>query len=101
MHVLCVACIDHLNRVALDNVGVVPFVGVCHVVVNPSAEGWFAARQRALYVIDGKKGIVNVTLHVFIRVSVAVLLGHILVERPYLGGSALGIQVLILLHLRR
>ena len=27
VHVLCVACIDHLNRVALDDVGVVPLVG--------------------------------------------------------------------------
>jgi hypothetical protein len=32
---------------------------------------------------------------------VAVLLGYVLVERSYLSGGALGVQVLILLHRRR
>ena len=48
MHVLCVARIDHLYRVALDDVGVVPLVGVRHVETLPSADGRPAAGQRAL-----------------------------------------------------
>ena len=100
-HVLCVACIDHLDCVALDNVGVVPLVGVRHVVASPSADGRLSARQRALYVVDGKEGIVYVTFHVLIRVGVAVLLGHVLVERPYLSSGTFGVEVFILLHLRK
>ena len=91
MHVLRVACIDYLYRVALDSVGVVPLVGVRHMVASPTAEGRFAARQRALDGIDGKEGVTHIPLHVLIRVGMAVLLGHVFVERPYLGGGALGV----------
>ena len=38
VHILCVACIDHLDRIAFDDVGVVPLVGVCHVVASPTAK---------------------------------------------------------------
>ena len=48
VHVLRVAGIDHCNGVALDGVGVVPFVGVCHVKTRPSADGRPSARQCAL-----------------------------------------------------
>ena len=101
MHVLCVACIDHLDCVALDDVGIVPFVGVRHMVAIPTAEGRFAARQRALDGVDGEESVAHISLHVLKRVGVAVLLGYVLVERPYLSGGALGVQVLILLHRRR
>ena len=43
MHVLCMAGIDHLNCVAFDNVGIIPLIGVCHVVTSPSAYGRAAA----------------------------------------------------------
>ena len=101
VHILCVACINHLDCVVLDDVSVVPLTCVRHVVARPFAEGRFAARRRALDGVDGKEGIAHVPLHVLKRVGVAVLLGHVLVERPYLGGGALGVQVLILLHRRR
>ena len=32
MHVLCVAGIDHGDGIAVEGVGIVPLVGVCHVV---------------------------------------------------------------------
>ncbi len=101
VHVLCVASIDHLYRVAIDSVGVVPLAGVRHIIACPSFDCWPTARQRTLDSVDGEESIAHVTLHILIRVGVAVLLGHVLVERSYLGGSALGIEVLILLHLRR
>ena len=101
VHILCMACVDHLYCVIFDDIGVIPFVGVRHVIAIPSTKGRFATRQRALNVVDGEEGIVYVSLHVFKRVSVAVLLRHVLIERPYFGGGALGVQVLILLHLRR
>ena len=101
VHILCVARIDHLYRVTFDGVGVVPFVGVRHMIASPSADSRLSARQRALYIVDSKESIVHVSLHILIRVGVAVLLGHILVELPYLGDGALGIQILILLHRRR
>ena len=101
VHVLRVARINHLYRVALDDIGVVPLAGVSHVVAGPSVEGRLAARQRALYAVDGKEGIMHVPLHVLKRVGVALLFGHVPIERPYLGGGALGVQVIILLHRRR
>lgn len=100
-HVLRMAHIDNLNRVVLYRVSIVPLIGVRHVVASPSADGRFAARQCALYCIDGKEGVTHVPLHVLIRVSVAVLPGHIPVERPYLGHDALRIQILILLFHHR
>lgn len=43
MHVLGVARINHGNRVAVYRVGVIPFVGVGHVIAFPSAKGWLSA----------------------------------------------------------
>ena len=60
MHVLRVAGIDHCNGVALDGVGVVPFVGVCHVKTRPSADGRPSAWQCALYGVDGEECIAHV-----------------------------------------
>ena len=91
MHILRVACIDHGDGVALYLVGVVPLVGVRHVVASPSAKGWSAPRQRFLDGIDVKEGLAHVSFHVLKRVGVAVLLGHVLVKRPYLGGGAFGV----------
>ena len=44
MHILRVAGIDHCNGVAFDGVGIVPSVGIRHVVARPSADGRAAAR---------------------------------------------------------
>lgn len=90
------ARIDYGDGVTLDSVCVVPFVSVRHIVVRPSADSGAAAWQRALDGIDGEEGIAHVTFHVLIRVSVAVLLAHISVEGSNLGGSTLGVEILIL-----
>ena len=34
VHILCVACIDHLDRIAFDDVGVVPLVGDTYTVAS-------------------------------------------------------------------
>ncbi len=73
----------------LADVSVVPFVGIRHVVACTSAKGRLAVRQRALDGVDGEKGVAHVPFHVLIRVGVVVLLGNVLVERPYLGSGAL------------
>lgn len=101
VHILCMARIDYFYRITLNDVSIVPSVSVRHVVARPTADGRFAARQRTFDGVDGEESIAHVTLHILIRVGVAVLLGHVLVKRPYLGCGALGVQVLILLHLRR
>ena len=45
MHVLCVAGIDHGDGLAVEGVGIVPLVGMGHVValLFPAAQGWLAA----------------------------------------------------------
>ena len=83
--------INYFNCITLDNVGVVPLVGVRHMVASPTAKGRFAARQRALDGVDGEESVAHISLHVLKRVGVAVLLGHVLVKRSYLGGGALGV----------
>jgi len=96
VHVLRVAGIDHCNGVALDGVGVVPFVGVCHVKTRPSADGRPSAWQCALYGVDGEECIAHVALHVFVGVGVLVFLGHVPIKTSYLGSRALGVEILIL-----
>ena len=64
-HVLCVAGVNHCNRVALDGVGVVPLVGVCHVVARPSADDRATARQRTLYGVDGEESVAHVLASIF------------------------------------
>ena len=99
--ILCVAGIDHRNLVILDGVGIIPFVGVRHVVAFPSADGRTAAWKRPLYGVDGKERIAYIALHVLVRIGVAVLLAHVSVETSYLGGCTLGIEILILHGSRR
>lgn len=94
MHILFVASINNNYRVAFYGVSVVPFVGVCHIVVRPSADGGFAAGQGFLYGVDGEKCLAYVSLHIIIRVCVAVLDRHISVERPYFGSGTFGIEIL-------
>ena len=101
MHILRVAGIDHGDRVVLYLVGVVPLVRVRHVAARPSADGGTAAGQRPLYGVDGEEGVAHVPLHVFIGISVAVLLGYVPVEASYLGGCPLGVEILILHPSRR
>ena len=100
MHILRVAGIDNGDDVALDGVSVVPLVGVCHVVSFPSADGGTTARQRSFYGVDGKESIAHVPFHVFVRIGVAILLGHVPIERPDFGSRTLRVEILIL-HLSR
>ena len=95
MHVLGVAGIHDGYGVAIDGVGEVPLVGVGHVVALPSAESRRPTRERLFYRIDIKDGIVNVALHVFKRIGMAVFARNIPVECPYLSECPLGINVLI------
>lgn len=100
VHVLCVAGINNGNRVALDGVGVIPLIGVRHVVARPSADSGTAAWQCSLNGIDSKKGITNIALHILIRIGMAVLFAHVLVEGSNLGSCTFGVEILIL-HLSR
>lgn len=54
MHVLCVAGIDHGDGLAVEGVGIVPLVGMGHVValLFPAAQGWFAAQETVLYLVE-------------------------------------------------
>ena len=96
VHILRVAGIDHRNGVSFDGVGVVPFVGIGHVVALPSADDRVAARQRSLYGVDGEEGITHVTLHVLVGIGVLVFLGHVPIKTSYLGCRMLGVEILIL-----
>ena len=100
MHVLRVAGIDDGDGVALDGVSVVPLVGVGHVVARPSTDGGTTAQQRLLYAVDGEEGIAHISFHILVRIGVTVLLGHVPIERPNLGGCTLSVEILIL-HLSR
>ncbi len=84
MHVLRVAGIDNGNRIALNGVSVIPLVSIGHVVARPSTDSGTTTRQRPLYGIDSKESITHVTLHVFVRIGMAVLIGHIPIERSNL-----------------
>lgn len=85
VHVLRMAGINDDDGVALDGVSVVPLVGVGHVVALPSADGGTTLWQRPLYGVYGEESIAHVPFHVFVGIGVAVLLGHIPIERPDLG----------------
>ena len=95
MHVLCVACINHCDGVTLYGVGEVPLVGVGHVVALPSADGRCPTRERLFYRIDIKDGIVNVALHVFKRVSMAVFQGYVPIKCPDVPDCPLCITIFI------
>ena len=80
MHVLRMTRIDHRYHIPLYCIGVVPLVGVRHMVASPSAKGRLATRQRTLYGVYGEEGIAHVSFHILIRVGVAILFGHVFVE---------------------
>ena len=101
VHILCMARINYLYRVTFNDVGVVPLACVCHVIARPSADGRTSTRQCTFYSVDCKECSAHVAVHVLVRVGVTILLGHIPVERPYLGCGTFGVQVLILLHRRK
>ena len=84
------------DGVTLDSIGVVPFVGIRHVVSLPSANGRAAARQCTLYGINCEERITYVSLHIFIRVGMAIFLSYVFVERSDLGSGTLSVEVLIL-----
>ncbi len=96
VHVLCVAGIHYLNRVILDDVGIIPLIGVCHVVASPAADSGATAWQCFLYGVDSKKCIAYIALHVLIGIGMAVLLTHVTVETSYLGNRSFSIKILIL-----
>lgn len=54
MHVLCVAGIDHGDGLAVEGVGIVPLVGMGHMValLFPAAQGWLAAQETVLYLVE-------------------------------------------------
>ena len=82
VHVLGMAGIYNGNGVAINAVGVVPFVGVGHIITFPSPDGRFTTRQRLFYRINGEDSVVNVAFHVLIRIGITVLSGDIPVKRP-------------------
>ena len=96
VHVLRVAGINNDDGVAFDTMGIIPFVGVGHEIAFPSGDCWLAPWQRSFYGIDIKDSVTNVSLHVFIRISMAILQSNVLVECPDFLYSPLGINVLIL-----
>ena len=96
VQILCMTCINNHNGVTIYCVSIIPFVGICHIEIFPSANGRSAAWQRALYGINGEKSIAYIALHVFIGIRMAILLSYVSVERTNLGGSTFGIEILIL-----
>ncbi len=81
MHILCVTGVNDNDGVAFNYIGVVPFIGVRHVVTRPSADGRFPTWQGSFNSIDIEDGVTDVTLHVFKRVGVTILQRNIPVER--------------------
>ena len=96
MHVLRVAGIDYRDGVAIDAVGVVPTLGVRHIEAFPSADGGFPTEERVLDAVDGEDSVADIAFHVLEGISVAVLAGHIAIERADFAGSPLGEDVFIL-----
>ena len=92
--------IDDSDGVALDGVSIVPLVCVSHVIALPSTDCGVTAWQCLLYAVDGEESIAHVPLHVLVRICVAVLLGHVRIERPDFGNCTLRVKILIL-HLSR
>lgn len=95
MHILRVAGVDYGNSVTVNGVGIIPFVGVGHIVASPSADSWLSARQGSLYGIDVEDGVADITLHVFKRIGVAILQGYVPIEKPNVPDCLLGIAILI------
>ena len=75
MHILFVAGIFDGDGVAVNGVGVVPLTGVCHVVglFLPSAQCGLAAVEGIFNEECSFICLTDISLHVFIRVSVSVL----------------------------
>lgn len=48
VHILSVACIHHCHGLAVERVGIVPLVGICHVVTNPSGNNRLPPQERPL-----------------------------------------------------
>lgn len=96
VHVLRMAGIDNCDGVTINKVGIIPFIGVGHIIAFPSFDNRLTARQRSFYRINVEDGIANVAFHIFIRIGVTVLSGDISVECPDFLDSPLGINVLIL-----
>ena len=102
-HVLRVTGIDHGDGVALDGVGIVPLIGVCHVIaiLLPFNQGGLATQKRTFYQINTKHCILYITRKVIKVISMLVLLGHIIVKRMYLSVGQRLDDVLRWSHLRR
>ena len=89
VHVLCMAGIHDGYGVAIDDVGEIPLVGVCHVVTFPSTQGGFTSQKSTFYLVDGIKGIIGIFVHQLLGVCMLVLLGDIAIECCYLFGATL------------
>ena len=95
VHVLRMAGIHYCNRVAIDGVGVIPFISIGHVIVSPSANSRLAAWQSSLNGIDIKNGFANVALHVFKRIGVMVLQGNVSIKSPDVPNGLSCVAILI------
>ena len=84
MHILCVTGIHYRDGVALYRVRKVPLVRVRHVVARPTRDGRLATQERLLNLVNREDCIMCIAFHIVLIVSVAVFLGHILIERKYL-----------------
>ena len=84
VHILCMASIDHCDSIAIDCIGEVPLIGICHVVACPLRDGWLATEEGALYLKHGVIGVMHVLLHQLLRIGMLIFLGHIAIEGCYL-----------------
>ena len=89
------AGILYCYRISLNGVSVIPFVRVGHVITFPSFDGRFSAQKGSFYGVNVKDGITYVALHVFIRIGVTVLQGHIFIKSPDFPNGPLGVSILI------
>ena len=94
MHVLRMADIHNSDDVPLNFVGVIPLVGVGHIIFSPTGNGGFSSRQRAFYLEDGVVGIIGILMHQLLGICMLILLGDIAVERDYLLGTTLPDNIL-------
>ena len=65
MHVQRMTGIDHGNGIAVNGVGIIPLVGVRHVVTLPSTDSRLATQQSLFYAIDSEERITHITIHFF------------------------------------
>ena len=70
------------NGIILYLIGIVPFVGVSHIIPFPTGQCGFASLQCLFYFVYGKEGVADIPLHIFIGVGMLVFAGNVNVKRP-------------------